>query len=78
MSQNAYLRLLRQYAALARRYNRSFAEAVNAIIAERSKTVTKEAANEQAALEELGYVEDQATREYGAYDRDFTLERLPF
>jgi archaellum biogenesis protein FlaJ (TadC family) len=78
MTQNSFLRLLRQYAALSQRYRRSYAEAVNAIVQSRHDAILKEAlpADQTAAAVET--MSDQAKREYGAVDRDFKVDFIPF
>lgn len=78
MTQNSFLSLIRQYAALAKRYNKSYAEPVNALVQRREDTIRDtetDAAKRDTAIAQL---HDMTRREYGSVDRDFKIDTIPF
>lgn len=78
MTNNAYLKIVRQYAALSKRFNRSYAEAVNAVVQSRLDFIVKSGLEGGSRTEALDAAMDMAEREYGLADRDFKLDVKPF
>lgn len=73
MSQKAFIQLMRDYAAIARARNRSYADSVHALVAERQATIAAAGLPQPEMKQQLEDVERIALREYGRFDNSFTF-----
>lgn len=75
MTQNAYLKLLRQYASLARRTGQSFAAQVRVLENLRAQRIATDAETQQQQDAETAQLFDMTDREYAGADPAWTRQQ---
>lgn len=71
MTIGMFLSLIREYAALARRFNRSFSEAVDAILDDVEKVIDASGLSDEDKAAQKAHFAEIADREYGQWDSNF-------
>lgn len=73
MTSNAYIQMLRDYAALARRRNLSYSEAVGVLVQARRAYIRSQHVSSDTEGFMLSAAAAAAEREYGKFDASFTV-----
>lgn len=74
MTNNRFISILRDYAALARTRRTSYADAVHELVDARQLSVSLTVSGDAERDKQLRAAEDTAMREYGKFDEAFSFE----
>lgn len=78
MTQNSYLKLVRQYAILTGRTGKSYADVVHALTVARHNAIVESGLDREAERKALDALKSAVEREYGKFDASFSTAQYPF
>lgn len=74
MNHQMWVKMVREYAALAQRKHKSYAEQVHALTAMRAKSIEEEVTDPAERSKSLLDMQALLNREYQPFDRDFGVQ----